>query len=308
MDEVTAGSVDDKLRRRLVERFGSGALEWIAGLPTLLDKLADRWQLTFTGVRRSGRTSVVYGCKRADGRTGMLKVSPEPRLIKAEAGTLRVWRETSRVPQVWEADSQIGALLMESVEPGHTVGHFGQVPDLERVVDLIAGLHAVRVTERQLREWKPLSGWVNFFFEQWERRRAEGPGADVVSPALMHQARCQARILAAADDHVVPLHGDLHRDNVLDGGRERGLVAIDPRACAGDPAFDAVDWVVWRAESLSEVRRRVAVLAPGVGTTEERLLRVSAAIAPVLAVAGVTAGVAVPRETATLLELAETHL
>nr|WP_225882432.1 aminoglycoside phosphotransferase family protein [Streptomyces aureocirculatus] len=40
-------------------------------------------------------------------------------------------------------------------------------------------------------------------------------------------------------DHRL-LHGDLHLGNVLDGG-QRGLMAIDPKACAGDPCFDAVD-------------------------------------------------------------------
>ncbi|OUC96640.1 hypothetical protein CA984_14275 [Streptosporangium minutum] len=39
------------------------------------------------------------------------------------------------------------------------------------------------------------------------------------------------------------VHGDLHPGNVLDGG-PRGLVVIDPRPCVGDPAFDAVDWVL----------------------------------------------------------------
>jgi streptomycin 6-kinase len=42
----------------------------------------------------------------------------------------------------------------------------------------------------------------------------------------------------------VLLHGDLHLGNVLDGGPSRGLVAIDPKACLGDPCFDAVDYVV----------------------------------------------------------------
>jgi hypothetical protein len=39
---------------------------------------------------------------------------------------------------------------------------------------------------------------------------------------------------------TVLLHGDLHLGNALDGGPSRGLIAIDPKACVGDPCFDAV--------------------------------------------------------------------
>jgi streptomycin 6-kinase len=41
------------------------------------------------------------------------------------------------------------------------------------------------------------------------------------------------------------LHGDLTPSNILDGGAERGLVAMDPAPCLGDAAFDAVDLILW---------------------------------------------------------------
>lgn len=36
----------------------------------------------------------------------------------------------------------------------------------------------------------------------------------------------------------VPLHGDLHHGNLLDGGPGRGWLAIDPKGLEGDPACD----------------------------------------------------------------------
>lgn len=39
---------------------------------------------------------------------------------------------------------------------------------------------------------------------------------------------------------AVPLHGDLHHDNVLFG--PRGWLAIDPKGVLGDPGFDAANW------------------------------------------------------------------
>jgi hypothetical protein len=56
------------------------------------------------------------------------------------------------------------------------------------------------------------------------------------------------------------LHGDLQLGDVLDGGPSRGLVAVGPKACIGDPCFDAVDYVVAGAghEGVEVRRQRVA--------------------------------------------------
>ena len=43
--------------------------------------------------------------------------------------------------------------------------------------------------------------------------------------------------LAATTRRVVPLHGDLHHGNLLDGG-PRGWLAIDPKGLIGDPVYD----------------------------------------------------------------------
>jgi len=74
----------------------------------------------------------------------------------------------------------------------------------------------------------------------------------------------------------VLLHGDLTAVNVLDGGQSRGLVAIDPAPCVGDPAFDAVDLVFWRAEDVAAIEARADQL-------EGPVLEWCAAFAPMVA-------------------------
>ena len=78
---------------------------------------------------------------------------------------------------------------------------------------------------------------------------------------------------------TVLLHGDLTPVNVLDGGEERGLVAIDPAPCLGDPAFDAIDLVLWRAEDADMIAARAERLAPAIGADARRLLDWCAAFA-----------------------------
>jgi streptomycin 6-kinase len=64
---------------------------------------------------------------------------------------------------------------------------------------------------------------------------------------------------------------------------ERGLVAIDPEPGLGDPAFDAIDLVLWRADGADTIATRTAQLAPAIGADPERLLDWCAAFAGIVA-------------------------
>jgi streptomycin 6-kinase len=61
------------------------------------------------------------------------------------------------------------------------------------------------------------------------------------------------------------LHGELTPRNILDGGAQRGLVAIDPAPCFGnDLAFDAIDLLLWQAEDVDMIAVRAEQLAPAI--------------------------------------------
>lgn len=68
---------------------------------------------------------------------------------------------------------------------------------------------------------------------------------------------------------IVLWHGDLTPGNVLDGGTERGLVAINPAACLG-PAFGAVDLIPWQMIA-GRSKTRVERLAAATGMDAERV-------------------------------------
>ncbi|GAB3720778.1 aminoglycoside phosphotransferase family protein [Nocardiopsis oceani] len=288
MNDVTAQYVDDRQRRRLERRFGAQVTEWLAELPAVVEKLAAEWQLTIEGPAPHGRTSVVLYVRLADGAEGVLKFSPDSGLAVSEAGLLRMWGSSSRVPDVWDVDAERGAILMERVE-GDTVADRGVVPPMETIGGLIAQLHAVEVSPAARRELRPLTARVQFLFDMWSRERDEGPAADTVPPALMHRGAAKARDLANGTVDIVPLHGNLHPGNVIDGGA-RGLVALDPRACVGDSAADAVDWALWKAEDFAEVERRVGVLSNVMGVDGDRMMEWVRAFGPCFAVAKANRG------------------
>jgi streptomycin 6-kinase len=106
---------------------------------------------------------------------------------------------------------------------------------------------------------------------------------ELIPTGLYERGRQLAMRLAGDTPATVLLHGDLTPANVLDGGEERGLVAIDPAPCLGDPAFDAIDLVLWRAEDVRTIAARAQRLAPAIGAEPERLLEWCSAFAAMVA-------------------------
>lgn len=99
---------------------------------------------------------------------------------------------------------------------------------------------------------------ISFLFDLTERRLRARPDVSSRLPQeLLDRSRDHALALAAGGP-VGLVHGDLHPGNVLRTGR--GAVAIDPRPCLGDPAFDAVDWILVGAVGRQDVGQRIAWL------------------------------------------------
>jgi streptomycin 6-kinase len=187
---------------------------------------------------------------------------------------------------VWGYDAALGALLLEAIPSETPLSERGAGVALGEVADLIARLH---------RSGTPviadgvvsLAARVEFIFEHWvERHERRGEAATRAVPVdRLRRGHALARELAADGGVGVLLHGDLHPGNVLDGGTGRGLVAIDPRPCVGDAAFDAVDWVFWAVDDPNAWKPRSRDLALALGLDHERLWDWCAAVAAMLAAA-----------------------
>jgi streptomycin 6-kinase len=110
-------------------------------------------------------------------------------------------------------------------------------------------------------------------FAAWARERQSDPNQVALVPhELFDRGRRLALRLADEPSPTVLLHGDFTPVNILDGGRRRGLVAIDPCPTLGDPAFDAIDLIFWQAGDLDTISRRAELLASAIGVDATRLL------------------------------------
>lgn len=265
----------EDLMVRLTRRFGDGVRPWCDGLPALVAALAEHWRIELGAPFLSGNSSVVFRCVKADGVTAVLKLSPDLPVVAEQVATLKLFEPGGRVPAVLNADVDAGAILLELIEPGTQVRDQPEPPSATQWAELMRDLHVAAVPPDYPRD---LRAQCDGFFDRIGRRIA-----DPVTLADLERGAARCRELVATQQTRVLLHGDLHLANVLDGGAARGLVAIDPRACVGDPCFDAVDYL------LNDVGRgcietRCAALAAASGLDDSRLLAWCRGVAPVLAI------------------------
>ena len=261
--------VDDGVRRRLTARFGAEAAPWFDELPNLLRTLAERWEIELGPSIPRGSVSVVIRCRLRDGRRGVLKVSPDRARLANEAAGLESWA-TPHAPAVLALDARLGALLIEAIEPGTPLDESAAYPSLERIAELLTSLHTDGVPDPS---YPPVERRVAYLFDSSTRLYADHPElAERVPPELYERGRRLATRLAAHASPTVLLHGDLTPSNILDGGKQRGLVAVDPAPCLGDAAFDAIDLVLWQAEEIETIEARSDELALAIGVRPERLL------------------------------------
>ncbi|MEV6235970.1 aminoglycoside phosphotransferase family protein [Lentzea sp. NPDC051838] len=204
--------IDEDARSRLIRRFGDDVTGWIDALPDLVATLTARWGLTVEK-HMPGGTGTTFLCANA-----VLKVTPDHDIAALEARALTAWADTPAMVDLLDADLARGALLLHRLDPG--------TPATDPAL-VVPALHAANPAG-----FPPLKARVDFLFETVLTRRTGSYYA-----TEHHRAR------KLADDTVTPvlLHGDMHLGNVLHG--PAGPVAIDPRACVGDPAFDWMDFV-----------------------------------------------------------------
>lgn len=294
--------IDPGARQRLTGRFGSEAAAWFDELPAVLTALAARWQFELGPPIPRGSVSVVFRCRMADGRPAVLKASPDRARVAYEAAALDGWT-TAHTPAVLALDEESGALLLEAIEPGTPLVVSLAYPAVESIATLVTSLHTTGIARPT---YPTLAQRVGYLFTSSAKLYDRHPRlAALVRPQLYERGHRLASRLAAEDvSWKVLLHGDLTPSNILDGGAERGLVAIDPAPCIGDPEFDAVDLILWRANDMATIQSRTQRLAESTGMDAPRLLEWCTAFAGMTALELATQPDGGGRYTEVILELA----
>lgn len=276
----------DDIRVRLTDRFGPTAETWLAEVPALAAQLATRWGFTLGEMFESGASSVILRCQGPDGTPAVLKLSPDRALLAKQVEMLRVFAPSGRVPAVLATDEETGATALEEVRPGTVAEDMPQTSLPRQWGELLTALHAVAPPANWPRD---LRGRFDESFARIGRRLSEPAIGARIGQATWQRAISRCEKLLDTQTSPVLLHGDLHLGNALDGGPSRGLIAIDPKACVGDPCFDAVDYVVAGAEHEG-VEARCRTVATACGLDGDRLYAWSQVVAPMFVIAHLTYG------------------
>lgn len=216
-------------------RHNRGDPAWLRALPGLVAQLADRWSLTLDTHFPGIQINYVAPATRANGTPCVLKVSRHIDETRNEIAALRLWKGDGAA-QLLEIHEEVGALLLERLEPGTM---------LSEMVDSDDG--ATMIAASVLRRlWRPLSDVPQpsglRSLESWcgayDRNREAIMRGDGGFPAELFQRADELRAdLLASTEVPMVLHGDMHHFNVLRAQREEWL-AIDPKGLAGDRCFD----------------------------------------------------------------------
>jgi streptomycin 6-kinase len=269
----------DAITAKLVRRFGPGAAEWTTELPALVADCARQWRLDVGKPFDGGASSVAIRVTTA-GRPAVLKLSPDVPFLAAQAGMLRLFEPSGRVPALL-AEAP-GAMLLEAVQPGTEIADLPRAPTPGEYAELLADLHAIEpppdVFPRDLRQ--RTDPFLHRGISQLDEPALVG--------SRLHRSDFE-RALDELDDLLATpwptalLHGDLHLGNVLDGG-PRGMVAIDPKACVGDRCWDAVDYVLAGAGRPDGIEYRLHALSTEAGIDANRLYAWSRVVAAATAI------------------------
>jgi streptomycin 6-kinase len=224
-----------------------------------------RWALTADGpafeTKFGSRLAPVL---TAAGERAMLKVASHPEEVAG--GALMAWWGGLGAASVLAREDY--AILLERLEGPRglaALARQGEDDAATRILcEAAAGLHAPRSTPPPP-TLVPLDIW---FRALWPAEATHGgvfAGAAAVARELLEDPR----------DPVV-LHGDLHHDNVLDGGA-RGWLAIDPKGLIGERAFEFANLFRNPDAALAlapgRMGRQAGIVAQVAGVERPRLLR-----------------------------------
>ena len=218
-------------------------------VPPEIAQYLSRWSLREDGDVIETPMSRLLPVRRADG-PAMLKLL-KPGSDERNAAGLLAYYDGQGAVRLFAADD--GALLMERASGTRSLGAMATGGRDDAAADVLADAVAVLHAPRDQPPPAALTPLSEQFASLFDRDDQD---------ALL--ARCAAvarRLLASAADRL-PLHGDLHHGNVLDGGA-RGWLAIDPKGLIGERTYDVANLLrnPWPHGNLVHSRARMQRLA-----------------------------------------------
>jgi streptomycin 6-kinase len=243
---------------------GPDWLTWVEGLPKLVARQLEEWNLAVDGTATHGFCSLVLPTRTEGGGSAVLKVAFPDAESEHEHLALRRWGGDGAV-RLLSAEPHRRAMLLERLQ-SRNLNELWDVHACEVVASIYSRIHVPALP--QLRR-------LTDFVERWTTDLEALPRSAPVPRRLVEQAIALGRDLCTDPASTGTLiHGDLHYANVLAADREPWL-AIDPKPMNGDPHYEIAPMLWNRWDELSGdtrdgVRRRFHALVEAAGLSDDR--------------------------------------
>jgi streptomycin 6-kinase len=225
----------------------------------------DRWGLTADGepFRTHYNGNWLVPVRRGD-EAAILKIAPSEH--ERAGAALMVWLAGDGAARVLGSEGD--ALLLERLPAQRSLADMARQGGDDEAMRIICAvgdrLHAPR-SQPLPKSLIPLRSWF----------RALAPAA-AAHGGVYEASLAAAEALFAAPREVCLLHGDLHHENVLDGG-PRGWLVIDPKGLLGERTYEYATTLcnpdAATALSPGRLARQAGVIAEAARLDRDRLLR-----------------------------------
>lgn len=257
----------------MIEVFGDDGQDWLNRLPSIVTSTARRWNLTVGPAVPNLSYNWVAPAIRENGERAMLKIGVPQSELWSEIEALRVY-DGHGIARLIDADTDMGALLLERLDPGETLVALS-VNDDERATEITA--HVMRdlwTPPPDEHPFRSVGDWANGLTRI--RTMFDG-GTGPLPTNLFEQAESLFSQLLPSMDATVLLHGDLHHENILSATRSPWL-AIDPKGIVGEPVYETGallrnPWpeVMTRPNVAHVLSRRIDQLSEILGFDRDRI-------------------------------------
>lgn len=218
-------------QREIIREFGDAGRDWVAGYPRRVEACLARWPLRLLGVAAAGLPiNVIFYAEGAGGESLVLKLGPPHPEQTTEMIALAHY-DGRFTPRLVDASPELGAILMERIEPGTTFR--GSVAGSERSRVPLPIFGDLPGPSDKVADLPCFEDWLARAFAQFRHVFPRDHG--------FHRHVDEAGSVYAALRERHPdnwlLHGDLHHENILLDA-ERGWLAIDPKGVIGPKPID----------------------------------------------------------------------
>ncbi len=208
----------------ILTAHGTLAIAWRDSLSTLIEQLANKWQLSELQEHPNLTYNYIMTGMRGQ-QPILLKIGIDPKSIANECTALTAFA-SHKIVKLIDQDLEHGAILMHRLIPGDSL--ISLFPDndqhaMQIACEVIADLHRAPIPTAH--HFESLDKWLSVIDQDWQ-----------LPYDKLSSARTLKRQLLGQTQRQVLLHGDYHSDNV---SRDHDTwLAIDPKGVIGDQLYD----------------------------------------------------------------------